>query len=508
MAKKPLGPEGARFKKGDWNPQDTGAKHTYLDERTALEKRVADLEKVNGITVETVTLTRGMVDGDGPFIIKFLEPNGSEFEYAALSGDPSATKAHFARVAKSQIADEELDTPLITPPLGEMADATVASWLKSPGDYVIEGEPIAVIETDKVTIDLEAAISGQMGPHLVQAGDNFKAGDSIGSIAPPQVDSKAGWPFTGALPPVAVIKSPAGERFISMPIAGTLKHLQTDLAKVQLGDDLFSVAISPPYFIRWKQGRELYEAALLKEARAIRTASQYTPERINALITGGDAAMKERDRLRDQIAKDKGRVANATVVETKLGGFAIAAAIGWIAAIGLYIYSDLPIPFVGGQSSETQIACATRLAGQNGAATPIPAQLTFVSDSTEPYSGSSWFSFSGPENAANDGVEITSIKLHSSYGSAVGVVTLEIMNRSTQPIGQFAGSIEIAKMTENACQHETFSTVSDLANTVIQPGTSATIDLNTPQGIASPTANSGAVVWLNYQPISARPSER
>jgi hypothetical protein len=88
------------------------------------------------------------------------------------------------------------------------------------------------------------------------------------------------------------------------------------------------------------------------------------------------------------------------------------------------------------------------------------------------------------------------------------VVTIEIINRSDRPIGQFSGSLEIAKMTENACQHETFETVSDLASTVIQPGTSATIDLNMSQGIASPTADSGAVVWLNYQPISARPSER
>ncbi len=351
MAKKPLGPEGARFKKADWNPQATGSKGTYISDRDALEARVAELEKVNGITVETVSLTRGMVDGDGPFIIKFLEPDGSEFEYAALSGNPSAAKAHFASVAKSQIADEEMNVPLITPPLGDMADATVASWLKNPGDYVIEGEPIAVIETDKATIDLEAAISGQMGPHLVQAGDNFKAGESIGSILPPKVDSTAQWPFAGALPPVAVIKSPTGERFISMPIAGTLKHLQADLAKVQLGDDLFSVAISPPYFIRWKQGRELYETTLLKEARAIRAAAQYTPERINALITGGGAVMKERDRLREQIAKLKHRDTNFVPITSQRDFSIIAAAVGWIAAIGLYLYSDLPMPFGGDDST-------------------------------------------------------------------------------------------------------------------------------------------------------------
>ena len=117
MAKKPLGSEGARFKKADWNPQATGAKGTYISDRDALEARVAELEKVNGITVETVSLARGRVDGDGPFIIKFLEPDGAEFEYAALSGNPAAAKAHFASVAKAQIADEESDAPLIPPPL-------------------------------------------------------------------------------------------------------------------------------------------------------------------------------------------------------------------------------------------------------------------------------------------------------------------------------------------------------------------------------------------------------
>ncbi|MGO9310046.1 MAG: dihydrolipoamide acetyltransferase family protein [Spirochaetia bacterium] len=43
-----------------------------------------------------------------------------------------------------------------------MEEGTIVRWLKKPGDTVSRGEPIAVIETDKVTMDLEAEDQGTL----------------------------------------------------------------------------------------------------------------------------------------------------------------------------------------------------------------------------------------------------------------------------------------------------------------------------------------------------------
>jgi pyruvate dehydrogenase E2 component (dihydrolipoamide acetyltransferase) len=51
-----------------------------------------------------------------------------------------------------------------------MTEALLLSWLKQPGDTVAEGEPIAEIETDKATMDLESPASGLLGRHLFDAG--------------------------------------------------------------------------------------------------------------------------------------------------------------------------------------------------------------------------------------------------------------------------------------------------------------------------------------------------
>lgn len=41
-----------------------------------------------------------------------------------------------------------------------MTEGTIGSWEKADGDFVNEGEIIAIIETDKITNNLEAPASG------------------------------------------------------------------------------------------------------------------------------------------------------------------------------------------------------------------------------------------------------------------------------------------------------------------------------------------------------------
>src|SRR6185295_15892769 len=70
-------------------------------------------------------------------------------------------------------------------PALELAQETgkLLRWIKAPGDTVRKGEPIAEIETDKVTIELEAPASGVLSAVTAQEGDVVPVGHTIAQIA-------------------------------------------------------------------------------------------------------------------------------------------------------------------------------------------------------------------------------------------------------------------------------------------------------------------------------------
>jgi pyruvate dehydrogenase E2 component (dihydrolipoamide acetyltransferase) len=69
-------------------------------------------------------------------------------------------------------------------PALELAQETgkVLKWLKSPGDSVRKGEPIVEIETDKVTVEVEAPASGVLGEVSAHPGDVVPVGKTIALI--------------------------------------------------------------------------------------------------------------------------------------------------------------------------------------------------------------------------------------------------------------------------------------------------------------------------------------
>lgn len=69
------------------------------------------------------------------------------------------------------------------PALGEsITEATLGEWLKQPGDAVAADEPVASLETDKVSVEVNAPAAGTMGAHGVAAGDTVAVGAVIASI--------------------------------------------------------------------------------------------------------------------------------------------------------------------------------------------------------------------------------------------------------------------------------------------------------------------------------------
>ncbi|MFN3705225.1 MAG: dihydrolipoamide acetyltransferase family protein [Thermoflexales bacterium] len=77
-------------------------------------------------------------------------------------------------------------TNVTMPQMGfDMTEGTIAAWLKKEGDAVVRGEPIAEIETDKTTIQIEAFASGILSKIVAPVGQKVPVGDVIAIIAEP-----------------------------------------------------------------------------------------------------------------------------------------------------------------------------------------------------------------------------------------------------------------------------------------------------------------------------------
>ena len=73
---------------------------------------------------------------------------------------------------------------LTVPALGEsITEAVVGKWHKKVGDAVAVDEPIVVLETDKVTIDVPAPAAGTLASIAHPEGDTVKIGDVLGNIS-------------------------------------------------------------------------------------------------------------------------------------------------------------------------------------------------------------------------------------------------------------------------------------------------------------------------------------
>ncbi len=71
----------------------------------------------------------------------------------------------------------------MVPTLGEsISEATLGEWLKKPGDAVKADEAVASLETDKVSVEVNAPVAGVMGQQSVKVGDTVSVGATIGSI--------------------------------------------------------------------------------------------------------------------------------------------------------------------------------------------------------------------------------------------------------------------------------------------------------------------------------------
>ena len=74
-------------------------------------------------------------------------------------------------------------TDIVVPTLGEsVSSATVARWLKKAGDAVAADEPLVELETDKVTVEVNAPVAGVIAAIAADTGAEVAPGSVLGSI--------------------------------------------------------------------------------------------------------------------------------------------------------------------------------------------------------------------------------------------------------------------------------------------------------------------------------------
>jgi 2-oxoglutarate dehydrogenase E2 component (dihydrolipoamide succinyltransferase) len=74
-------------------------------------------------------------------------------------------------------------TDVQVPALGEsITEGTLAQWLKKPGEGVAADEPIASLETDKVSVEVPSPVAGVLTEQLVEEGQEVAVGAVIARI--------------------------------------------------------------------------------------------------------------------------------------------------------------------------------------------------------------------------------------------------------------------------------------------------------------------------------------
>ena len=106
------------------------------------------------------------------------------------------------------------------PPVGEsITEVVVAEWLKRAGDVVSEDETIAILETDKVNMELPAPSSGVLTKLMVEAGETAAVGQVIAVIEAGEVVAQSEAPKVDKPQPSPVASPDDNEEQTNLPSA-------------------------------------------------------------------------------------------------------------------------------------------------------------------------------------------------------------------------------------------------------------------------------------------------
>ena len=108
---------------------------------------------------------------------------------------------------------------IVVPVLGEsVTEATVAQWLKKPGEAVAVDEPLVELETDKVTLEVPAPANGTIAAISVDAGATVEVGAVLGMMEAGDAPAAKAEAAPAPAPTPAPAPAPAAKATRLMPV--------------------------------------------------------------------------------------------------------------------------------------------------------------------------------------------------------------------------------------------------------------------------------------------------
>ncbi len=148
---------------------------------------------------------------------------------------------------------------VIMPKMGDgMEEGTLLEWLKKDGDTVKSGEPIATIQTDKATLEMEAPGSGTLAGILVAAGATVPVAAPLAAVLKSGESLPAGWGSGSSTPAPkaeAVVEPETTATVAATPAVESSAHINGERVKAsplakkiaeELGVNLASLSGSGP----------------------------------------------------------------------------------------------------------------------------------------------------------------------------------------------------------------------------------------------------------------------
>jgi pyruvate dehydrogenase E2 component (dihydrolipoamide acetyltransferase) len=212
-------------------------------------------------------------------------------------------------------------TNIIMPAL-EMAQETgvLVAWLKREGEAVTKGEALITVETDKVTVEIEATASGILGSILVHEGGEVPVGQTVGWIlapgesvpsaapadAPMARSASTGSILAGNRPAPAQVPAVGADTRVETPPRYEASPLARNIAQ-ENGIDLGSLKpsgkrIEKSDVIAAIRARELVSGIILASPKARRLASEQGLDLASIQGSGPQGAVLAQDVIAGEMA--------------------------------------------------------------------------------------------------------------------------------------------------------------------------------------------------------------
>jgi pyruvate dehydrogenase E2 component (dihydrolipoamide acetyltransferase) len=197
----------------------------------------------------------------------------------------------------------EVIMPKLSP---TMEEGQLSRWLKKEGDSVAMGEPLAEIDTDKATMEMQALTNGVLRKILIKEGESAPLGQVIAIVGEPDEDisaleSKAQSPKTEATPPAST-EAPAPKQPSEASTAAPSASAQAPAAKPSpttggngRKGDVVEAAPSGRLIVSPLAARMAAEAGIdLRSLSGSGPGGRIIKRDIEAAITGGQKVAPER----------------------------------------------------------------------------------------------------------------------------------------------------------------------------------------------------------------------